>query len=90
MNDLSSWKGRLVRKASAVIYMNQQQESKPPIELGTEIEVLISSVTRKGRGVGKYKGVTVIINGAADPGETVRARVVKMKDNKIIAEVVDY
>lgn len=85
----SSWRGNLGRKATGLVYGTPfNNEEKQVVQPGDEIKVLVTSVTRRGEGIGNYMGMKVIVNGASDPGEIVRARVLKVKDNRIIANIL--
>ncbi len=86
------WKGRLGRKARGTLYVTKFDKIEgraPSIKPGDIIEVLVQSVNRRGEGEGTYRGRTVIIVGAADPGLTVIARVRRVMEGKIIAEMVE-
>ena len=91
-NSSRGWKGRLGRKARGTLYVtkfDKVEGRSPSIKPGDIIEVLVQSVNRRGEGEGTYKGRTVIIIGAADPGLTVTARVRRIAEGRIIAEMVE-
>ncbi|HDI86244.1 MAG TPA: TRAM domain-containing protein [Candidatus Korarchaeota archaeon] len=87
----SGWKGRLGRKRRIDIYAPRagatQFGRESPLKVGDVIELLITDVTRRGEGVGQYRGRTVIVRGAADPGEVVTAVVKKITREGVFAEV---
>ncbi len=85
------WRGRLGRKGRTGIYITRyevKEEKGEDVKPGDIIEVLIMTVTRRGEGVGKYKGRNVTVVGASDPGIKVQARVRRVQGNKIVAELV--
>lgn len=51
---------------------------KPPVGKNEYVELHIDGLSHEGLGVGKYKGFTLFVKRAL-PGETVRAKVVKLK-----------
>ena len=86
------WKGMRGRKARENLYhvrIDGITGGYSSIKPGDLIEVLVRSVNRRGEGDGIYEGRQVIIAGAPDPGVTVRARIRKIVDGKIFAEIVD-
>jgi len=87
----SGWRGRLGRKRRIDIYAPRVGSTKfsrgPSIRVGDVIELLITDVTRRGEGVGQYMGRTVIVRGAADPGEVVTAVVKRITKDGVLAEV---
>lgn len=62
-----------------------REENKPKV--GDVIEVTVSDMDGKGRGLGEYKGYRIIVYNAG-VGSRVKARVVKIAGDSIYAEVV--
>ncbi len=92
INSSRGWKGRLGRKARGTLYVtkfDKVEKRSTSVKPGDVIEVLVQSVNRRGEGEGTYNGRAVIIIGAADPGLTVMAKVRRVAEGKIIAEVVE-
>ena len=58
------------------------------ISKGTEIEVLIQHLNINGKGIGKYEDYNVAVN-RCFPGDTVLAKIKKIKKNYIEAELVE-
>ncbi len=86
------WKGMRGRKARENLYkvrIDGITGGHSSIKPGDLIEVLVRSINRKGEGEGIYEGRQVIVVGAPDPGVTVRAKVRKIADGKIFAEIAD-
>ncbi len=92
-NSSKGWRGRLGRKGRTGIYVTKyeiKEEEKQDIKPGDVIEVLIMTVTRRGEGIGKYKGRSVTVIGASDPGIKVKAKVKKVQGGKVLAELMEY
>jgi len=86
---------KLGRRGRVSLYVHSTTPLVPPpreerktVSVGDEIKVLIEDVNRRGEGIATYEGRTVIVRGAADPGEVVLARVKKVSGGTIIAEAV--
>ena len=57
------------------------------LEVGDEIDLEITQKARDGRGLARSKGLLIFVEGAS-PGETVKARVIKIGARHADAEVV--
>lgn len=86
------WRGIKGRKGRENLYqvrfdntMTKVSSLKP----GDLIEVLVRSINRRGEGEGVHGGKQVIIAGAHDPGVIVTARVKRIAEGKIYAELVE-
>jgi predicted RNA-binding protein with TRAM domain len=57
------------------------------LEVGDEVELEIKEKARDGRGLARSKGLLIFVEGAS-PGETVKARILKLGARHADAEVV--
>ena len=57
------------------------------LEIGDEIDLEIKEKARDGRGLARSKGLLIFVEGAS-PGETVKARIIKIGARHADAEVV--
>lgn len=86
------WKGKRGRKGRENLYQvrfSDAIEKPSSLKPGDLIEVLVRSVSRRGEGEGIHEGRQVIISGAPDPGIVVTARVKRIAEGKIYAELVE-
>ncbi len=63
------------------------QNIKPPVEVGEELDVVIEAVGEKGDGIAKKNGFVLFIQGAKE-GETVRVKITKVLQKVGFADVV--
>ncbi|MCE4617121.1 MAG: hypothetical protein F7C32_00850 [Desulfurococcales archaeon] len=83
---------RDIRKFSIYPKMPKPKDSetrKRP-RVGQKIKVVIDDVDEKERGVGKYKGYTVLVLGNPTVGETIYAKIVSVRGDTILAEPISY
>jgi len=83
---------RDIRKLSIYPKMPKPRDSetsKRP-RIGQKIRVAIDDVDEKERGIGKYRGFTVLVLGNPTVGETIYARIVSIRGDTIIAEPISY
>ncbi|SFJ45726.1 23S rRNA (uracil(1939)-C(5))-methyltransferase RlmD [Thermoflavimicrobium dichotomicum] len=63
-------------------------KERAPVEAGQVIEYEVTGIAHNGAGVGKWDGFTVFVPFAV-PGEKVRARIVQVKKNYALAQLMD-
>ena len=70
------------------IYPRVKTEEQTGLKTGDIVTLNIKEVDDKGRGLAVYKGLKIIVYNA-NPGSTVKARIVKITGDTAYAEIID-